>query len=258
MCRTFDRAEAERNFSDLQQNPYPGRGFIVGVDESGEFMVQVYWIMGRGEKSRNRVFSVEGGRLFTEAADPSKMSDEDTKLIIYNAMREVSRGAESGLSSFYVVSNGDQTDTVFDRLVPMVHPYFEYLCSCLSDREYEPDGPNFTPRITAVTHLGLRTEILIHRRSQWGESCDRLHYVYPDIANGFGFCVTTYSGDGNPLPPFRGEPLLMPLSDDGDAIMDTYWQSLSEANRVSLAVKAICRRTGKSQIRIINKYKKVA
>ena len=257
MCRKFDCAMAESNLIALQENPYPGRGLVVGVDHSGENLVQVYWIMGRSTNSRNRVFSVDGGRLFTEAADPSKM--ENPSLIIYNAMRE--KLGSHGPPSFYIVSNGDQTDTVFAEFDALIHPYYTNLQTCLSckDTEYEPDAPNFTSRITAVTHHLMdswRTEIVVLRKSPWSDACHRFCYDYSDIPNGMGFCVTTYSGDGNPLPAFVGEPLLMPLPGDINGLLSCYWSALNENNRVSLAVKFISIATGKSAIVVQNKFSK--
>lgn len=237
--------QAQANFFNLSQNPYPGRGIVAGLDETGQYMVQVYWIMGRSENSRNRVFKAddETGRLFTEAADPSKV--KDPSLIIYNAMLEA--------PPFYVVSNGDQTDTVIGELNR--GPFF--LESALCGREYEPDAPNFTQRITAVgkldSRLGQRIMMSILRKSRFGDRCDQ-HTYELHSGPGFGFCVTTYSGDGDPLPPFRGDPLLMPLVGGAEDIARTYWDALNEANRVSLAVKWIEIGNGRSDIYIINEY----
>lgn len=242
-------ALAKRNFLALSQNPYPGRGIVAGLDQSGEYMVQVYWIMGRSANSRNRVFKADDatGRLYTEAADPSKMGPENATLIIYNAMLEN--------PLFYVVSNGDQTDTVmesFDR-----GPFF--LEPALYRRQYEPDEPNFTQRITAVSILarfGQRTCMSILRKSPFGDRCDQQTYeLHP--GPGFGYCITTYAGDGNPLPPFCGDPLLMPLVGGAQAIAETYWTALNLENRVSLAVKWIEIGNGRSDIHIINQYTQI-
>lgn len=257
MCRSEDHAVAERNLIALQQNPYPGRGLVVGVDQSGLFLVQIYWIMGRGDDSRNRVFEQDGGQLRTVIANPAKAKDTSNR--IYNAMQEKTCGGKP--PAFYIVSNGDQTDTVFTHLSNRINPYYTYLPQALRGRYYEPDPPNSTSRITAVTHHMCdcwRTEIAIIRKSMWGDDCDRLHFQYTNIAKGFGFCVTTYSGDGDPLPAFTGEPLLMPVPGSMRDILSTYWASLNEANRVSLAVKMISIKTGKSIILVQNKYSKVA
>ena len=243
---------AQANLFNLSSNLYPGRGIVAGLDETGANLVQVYWVMGRSENSRNRVFKGDPntGRLYTEAADPSKM--KDSSLIIYNAMREY--------AGFLVVSNGDQTDTVIEKLreSPQVNCYPQ---AALSSRQYEPDAPNFTQRITAVSsvwknqHQGTGFSIL--RKSRFGTGCDNLAYEYPCIRPGFGFCITTYAGDGNPLPPFYGDPLLMPLTGSIKDIAETYWKALNEENRVSLAVKFFEMANGHVDFHIINKYQQV-
>ena len=236
---------AESGMRSLRENPYPGRGIVMGVDDAGENVVQVYWIMGRSENSRNRVFNFEGGRLFTEAADPSKV--KDPSLIIYNAMQE-SR-------EFFVVSNGSQTDVVLG------HPGAESLQYTLRPYQYEPDSPNFTPRITGSCYF-LHDEtpffqLAVLRKSLWSGSCDRSIYNYEKIGDGFGFCITTYSGDGDPLPSFVGDPILMPLLGGIGDIATTYWDALNEQNRVSLAVKFIRISSMVSTIRVINKFPKI-
>lgn len=236
---------AEVNFSALSRNPYPGRGIVAGLNETGEYLVQVYWIMGRSENSRNRIFKAdaETGRLYTEAADAAKM--KDPSLVIYNAMRE--RGPH------FIVSNGDQTDTVAESRAPL------YLNVALQGRKYEPDAPNFTQRITATSSLSKgrpHIQMSILRRSAFGDQCDHLFYEYIPHP-GFGHCITTYAGDGDPLPELRGDPLLMPLAGGLKEVSESYWQALNEANRVSLAVKFIEIGNGRSDIHIINKYKQV-
>lgn len=233
---------AQFNFLELSRNPYPGRGIIAGLDETAKYLVQVYWIMGRSENSRNRVFKAdaETGRLYTEAADATRM--KDPALVIYNAMRK------SG--SDFIVSNGDQTDTV-DASSTL------YLNRALKERIYEPDPPNFTQRITAVSSLrkGVAPiQMSILRKARFGDECDRMLYEYTPTP-GFGYCITTYAGDGDPLPPFRGDPLIMPLRGSRDEILESYWSALNVENRVSLAVKFIDRSTGQSWIHLTNKYK---
>lgn len=235
---------AQGNLDALRGNPYPGRGIVAGLDDSGMFLVQVYWIMGRSENSRNRVLTAdnETGRLFTEAADPAKMTDP--RLVIYNAMLECGPN--------FIVSNGDQTDTVAQAV------RVNYLNAALQWRSYEPDEPNFTQRITAMSTLGIRPciQMAIQRRSPFGETCDHLHYSY--VAHpGFGHCITTYAGDGNPLPAFCGDPLVMPLVGGINEVAELYWDALDETNRISLAVKFIGTRTRQSNIHIVNKYTKV-
>ncbi len=251
-------AVARKNFDDLSENPYPGRGIVVGLDVTGHFLVMIYWIMGRGKDSRNRVFNSKGGRLFTEAANPAEM--EDPSLIIYNAMQEKVIPAERALG-FYVVSNGDQTDTVFEGLSALLHPHYTYLPTCLKERTYEPDKPNNTPRITAVAHLGsdkLRVEFAVLRRSRFDESCERDFFIKEKIPAGLGYYVSTYSWDGNPLPHFRGEPILLPIEGNINQLKDRFWNTLNPDNRVSLAVKFVSLATGKSKLKILNKYEKVA
>lgn len=244
------QALAKRNLQKLAKNSYPGRGIVVGTSADGHHLVQIYWIMGRSENSRNRIFKSDGGRLYTEAADPSKM--KDPRLIIYNAMAE-DRGS-------FVVSNGDQTDTViksFKRTEGSI------LSWALFTRQYEPDSPNFTPRITAlctaVSPGNCFTQLSILRKSELSQGfsndhCERFYYEYGNITPGFGYCITTYLGDGNPLPAFVGEPYLMPVGNDMAEVAKQYWSTLNWENRVSLAVKFIDLKTFTSKIEIINQY----
>jgi IMP cyclohydrolase len=236
---------ALRNFALLSSNPYPGRGIVAGLDEAGTHLIQIYWIMGRSPNSRNRVFEADEARgwLYTVAADEAKLTDPS--LVIYNAMRR--KGDD------HVVSNGHQTDTVVESQAPLD------LQGMLSKHVYEPDDPNFTPRITAMCSLsvlGPSIQMSILRKSMFGDGCDRMHYdLVPHP--GFGYCITTYAGDGNPLPPFRGDPLVMPLRGSMGEIADTYWQALDAENRVSLAVKFIDVKNGRSEICIVNKHERV-
>jgi IMP cyclohydrolase len=243
---------AAANFMWLSSNPYPGRGIIIGMDETGNNMVQVYWIMGRSANSRNRVFSSgEGGRVFTEAADPSKV--EDASMIIYNAMLEA--------FGSYAVSNGSQTDVVIDA----VASWQEGLQTMLWEKQYEPDPPNFTPRITGLCEVEVSDEISsgplfqlsVLRKSIFGVSCDHSEYCFTDIGPGFGYGVTTYMGDGNPLPSWKGDPLLFPLSGSIDEIADLYFSRLNQDNMVSLVVKFIPLHESRSFVTIRNKYQKV-
>jgi hypothetical protein len=218
---------------------------VAGLNESNEHLIQVYWIMGRSENSRNRIFKADDdtGRLYTEAAEAAKM--KDPSLVIYNAMRE--RGP------CFIVSNGDQTDTVVESPAPL------YLNVALQGRRYEPDAPNFTQRITATSSLSKGRSYIqmsILRKSMFGDECDQLFYEYVPQP-GFGHCITTYAGDGDPLPPLRGDPLLMPLDGGMKEIANAYWNALDENNRVSLAVKFIEIGNGRSDIHIINKYKQL-
>lgn len=234
---------AAANFEALRQNPYPGRGIIVGLDESGGFLVQVYWIMGRSENSRNRVFEAEGGRLWTAAADPAKL--KDPSLIIYNAMRET--------NGDYVVSNGDQTDTIVQGLL-----VGSGLRESLNTRCYEPDAPNFTPRISAHCRISgqPQAELSILKKSPLGAGCDRFLFRIEQFAPALGHCLCTYDGDGEPLPPFSGEPRILPLEGEIDCVGRQYWNALNQDNRVALAVKFIRISDGHSEILLINRYRK--
>lgn len=235
---------AEKNILALQLNPYPGRGIIVGLDETGRHLVQVYWIMGRSENSRNRVFAYgPEGILRTAAADPQKV--KDPSLIIYEAM------IEKDLR--FAVSNGAQTE---DALAE------GGLGKSLAHWQYEPDQPNYTPRITALFSLDGRAnpytaEISILKKSLFSEACDRYLYALEVSRPGLGYCVTTYAGDGNPLPSFVGDPYLLPLIGDIGTLAQTIWDALNEANRVSLAVKFIDIKTKQKLVKIINQYEVV-
>lgn len=235
---------ANNNLNDLRKNPYPGRGIIVGMDETGEYLVQVYWIMGRSENSRNRIFVVEeGGVLKTAPFDPAKV--KDPSLIIYTAMAE--DDAEDDYR--YAVSNGHQTMDALKGL--------RYLTG---GWQYEPDIPNFTPRISGLiafdAPFGIQTaEFSLLKKSPFSHCCESYLYKLDISAPGLGYCITTYDGDGEPLPSFTGDPYLLPLVGDINAIAQTIWDALNGENRVSLAVKFIDIRNHKSQIVVINKYK---
>lgn len=214
------------------------------MDKTGDHLVQIYWIMGRSKNSRNRVFKsdIDTGRLYTEPADPAKAGDPS--LIIYNAMKIAGRD--------HIASNGNQTDIIADS--PLV---WEFITAPLRNITYEPDAPNYTQRITAASSPGAqgvhKVQMSILRKSVFGDTCDRSLYMYIPQP-GFGHCITTYAGDGDPLPPFRGDPLLMPLRGSMENIANEYWCALSLENRVSLAVKFIPVNGEKSDIFIVNKY----
>ncbi len=237
---------AERNLQALRANPYPGRGIVLGVDSIGKNMVQIYWIMGRSENSRNRILKSESSRLFTEAADPAKM--QDPKLIIYNAMGTT--------HTDHVVSNGEHTGIIIDGLRAG-----QNFSGTLSGLCSEPDAPHFTPRIAGVwMRFGMHypaANLGIIRRSEWGDGCNRFCYRYEAMCPGFGYCIHTYAGDGDPLPSFEGEPMLVSLQGDIKNIAAFYWQKLNGANLVSLAVKFIPLDWSNPTIEIINKYSKV-
>ena len=227
---------------ELQENSYPGRGIIIGRSADGTKAVTAYFIMGRSSNSRNRVFVTEGEGIRTEAFDPSKL--EDPSLIIYAPVRV--------LGNKTIVTNGDQTDTIYDGLDKQMT--FE---QSLRSREFEPDGPNYTPRISGVMHIegGKYNFAMSILKSNNGnpESCNRYTYAYENPAAGEGRFIHTYMHDGNPLPSFEGEPKLIAIPDDMDAFTDMLWNSLNEDNKVSLFVRYIDIATGTYETKIINK-----
>lgn len=236
--------EAQNNLLALRSNPYPGRGFVVGMDRTGTKLLQLYWLMGRGDDSRNRIFVDQGnGRLFTAIADPSRQP-EDTSLIIYCAME--------GDGGFYVASNGHQTGDIFTSMMVDGKSHYESV----QKWQYEPDAPNFTPRITATFLLReFLLEISILKKSPFGQGCDRQVFRYQEFTRQLGHCITTYEGDGKPLPSFRGEPYILPLRGETvEEVAEILWNNLNPDNRVALAIKAVDLGTKRSVIHIINKY----
>ena len=201
---------------ELKGNAYPGRGIVIGRSKDGTKAVAGYFIMGRSQNSRNRVFVEEGEGIRTQAFDPSKL--EDPSLIIYAPVRV--------LGNDTIVTNGDQTDTVYEGLEQ--GKTFEVS---LRSREFEPDAPNYTPRISGVMHVENGT---------YGYQMSIIH---------------TYMHDGNPLPSFEGEPKLVEIPDDIDAFTELLWSSLNEDNKVSLFTRYIDIATGKYETRIVNKNK---
>ena len=225
----------------LGGNAYPGRGIILGKSEDGNNAAIAYFIMGRSENSRNRVFAEDGRGLRTKAFDESKV--KDPSLIIYSPVRV--------LDGVVIVTNGDQTDTVYESL--MRGETFE---DALRKRTFEPDAPNFTPRISGLAELGgkfgYRLSIL---KSAGGNptSAERFFYEYADPVNGEGRLLHTYSGDGDPLPSFEGEPTAVSVPSDVDAFTREIWESLNADNRVSLFTRYVSLKTGLSETRIVNK-----
>ena len=223
-------------------NSYPGRGIIIGSSADSKEIWQFYWIMGRSPNSRNRIFEAEGNILSTKAADPAKC--EDPSLVIYKAMLETDKQ--------FIVSNGDQTQTVFDALKK--GSSFE---TALNSREREPDAPNYTPRISALVSLEAEPKFtfsIIKANSANADISDRNYYYKNEIAPGTGYCITTYLGDGNPIPSFDGEPYSVSLPSDKDEALQKIWNALDPDNKVSLALKSINLESAKSEIKIINKY----
>ena len=230
---------AARNFSrHISENAYPGRGIVLGRNHENSWIL-VYWIMGRSSNSRNRIFTHENGILRTEAADLSIV--EDPSLIIYNAMRD--------LDDCIVISNGNHTDTICKGLEKGKSFY-----TSLQKEKYEPAAPNYTPRISGIIQRKEGSIVLsiISKCDFSDEQSVHRFYRYTDIAPGYGYCLTTYRGDGNPLPSFKGDPLLLPLHGNAEKIANFYWQELNQDNRISLAVRELTH-TGEDRLKIINR-----
>ena len=230
---------------ELSSSTYPGRGIIIGRSEDGSKAVAAYFIMGRSVNSRNRIFVEDGEGIRTQAFDPSKM--EDSSLIIYAPVRV--------LGNKPIVTNGDQTDTIYEGMDRQLT--FE---QALRTREFEPDAPNFTPRISGIIHAvdGTFNYALSILKSDEADrsSCNRYTFAYNDVAAGEGRYIHTYIDDGDPLPSFEGEPtrVSIPDSDVGE-IADLIWKNLNEDNKVSLFVRTIDIASGRYETRIINKNK---
>ena len=225
----------------LAGNPYPGRGIVLGKTPDGKKAVAAYFIMGRSDNSCNRIFTEKDGAVFTEPFDPSKV--KDPSLIIYAALRQY----ENNL----IVTNGDQTDTVYDGLKTGLS-----FSGALASRCFEPDGPNFTPRISGMITFGegdfsYQMSILKSADAE-GSACNRYTFDYAPIA-GVGHFLHTYVTDGNPIPTFQGEPERMAMEDDIDAFTDALWKNLDPANKISLYVRYVDVETGAAENRLVNK-----
>lgn len=229
---------------ELLSNVYPGRGIVIGKSKDGKKAVTAYFIMGRSENSRNRVFVEEGEGIRTEAFDPSKLSDPS--LIIYAPVRV--------LGNRTIVTNGDQTDTIYELMDK--EQTFE---AALRTREFEPDGPNYTPRISGIMHVegGKFDFAMSILKSNNGDPscCNRYTFTYDNPKAGEGRFIHTYKCNENPLPSFEGEPKVVEIPDDIDGFTNMLWKSLNEDNKVSLFVRYINIETGKYESRIINKNK---
>ena len=227
---------------ELKNNAYPGRGIVIGKSPNGKYAVTAYFIMGRSENSRNRVFVNDGEGIRTQAFDPSKLSDPS--LIIYAPVRV--------LGNKTIVTNGDQTDTIYDGMDRQLT--FE---QSLRSREFEPDGPNYTPRISGIMHIegGRYNYAMSILKSNNGnpEACNRYTFAYSNPVAGEGHFIHTYMHDGNPLPSFEGEPKWVKIEGDIDTFGDMVWNSLNADNKVSLFVRYIDIETGKYESRIYNK-----
>lgn len=227
---------------EISSTSYPGRGIVIGRSEDGSKAVTAYFIMGRSENSRNRIFVEDGEGIRTEAYDPSKLSDPS--LIIYAPVRV--------LGNKTIVTNGDQTDTIYDLMNQQ--QTFE---QALRTREFEPDAPNYTPRISGIMKVDsgkynfamsiLKSDI------DHPESCNRYTFAYEEPKAGTARYLHTYVGDGNPLPSYEGEPTPVKISGDIDEFTQNVWQALDEDNKVSLFVRYIDIETGEYETQIVNK-----
>lgn len=228
--------------NELKANAYPGRGIVIGKSPDGSKAVCAYFIMGRSTNSRNRIFVEDGAGIRTQAFDPSKL--EDPSLIIYAPVRV--------LGNKTIVTNGDQTDTIYEGMDKQLT--FEQSLRC---REFEPDGPNYTPRISGIMHMengGYNYAMSILKSNNGNpDACNRYTFAYESPVAGEGHFIHTYMHDGNPLPSFEGEPKLVEMADDIDAFTEMLWNSLNEDNKVSLFVRYIDIETGNTETRIVNK-----
>ena len=228
----------------MSSTTYPGRGIIVGKSEDGKKAVAAYWTMGRSAGSRNRVFVEDGDGIRTQAFDPSLIAG-DPSLIIYAAVRVLGKKT--------IVTNGDQTDTIYEGLEKGLT--FE---QSLRSRKYEHDAPNYTPRISSLLNFenGYDYSLSILKSDCGnGDNTLRFTYTYDNPQNGEGHYIHTYMGDGNPLPSFEGEPVKVKISGSIDDFTNQIWTSLNEDNKVSLFVRFIDIESGKWETRILNKNK---
>ena len=227
---------------ELRENAYPGRGIVIGRSGDGTKAVTAYFIMGRSSNSRNRVFVPEGEGIRTQAFDPSRL--EDPSLIIYAPVRV--------LGNKTIVTNGDQTDTIYEGMDSQLT--FE---QSLRSREFEPDAPNYTPRISGIMHIenGKYNYAMSILKSDEGDPscCIRNTFAYENPRAGEGRFIHTYMQDGNPLPSFQGEPRKVAIEGDIDSFTEKIWNALNEDNKVSLFVRFIDIATGKYETRIVNK-----
>lgn len=229
-------------YEELKSNAYPGRGIVIGKSADGKNAVTAYFIMGRSVNSRNRVFALDGDGIRTQAFDPSKL--EDPHLIIYAPVRV--------LGNKTIVTNGDQTDTVYELMEK--GQTFE---QALRTREYEDDAPNFTPRISGIIEQhdgGFDYSMSILKSADGnGDSHHRFTFSYTNPLDGEGHFIHTYMGDGNPLPSFEGEPKKVGIPNDIGEFTTGLWNALNEDNKVSLFVRYIDLATGETQTKIVNK-----
>ena len=227
---------------ELSSTSYPGRGIVIGKTPDGKHAAIAYFIMGRSANSRNRVFVTDGDGIRTEAFDASKL--EDPSLIIYAPVRV--------LGNKTIVTNGDQTDTIYERMDKQYT--FE---QSLREREFEPDAPNYTPRISGILHFengGFNYAMSILKSNNGNPaSCNRFTFAYSSPVNGEGHFIHTYMGDGNPLPSFEGEPTPVDIPNDMEEFAKLIWDNLNEENKVSLFVRYVNLESGTFETKIINK-----
>ncbi|MCM1251213.1 MAG: IMP cyclohydrolase [Clostridium sp.] len=228
---------------ELASNVYPGRGIVLGKSADSKYAVAAYFIMGRSENSRNRIFVADGEGIRTQAYDPAKL--EDPSLVIYAPVRV--------LGNKTIVTNGDQTDTIYELMDKQ--QTFE---QSLRTRTYEPDAPNYTPRISGIMHIengGYNYAMSILKSNNGNpDAANRYTFAYENPVAGEGHFIHTYMGDGNPLPSFEGEPTWIGIEGDIDSFTQTIWDNLNEENKVSLFVRYIEIATGKYETRIVNKH----
>ena len=228
--------------AELEQNEYPGRGIVLGRSEDGKSAVAAYFIMGRSSNSRNRIFVPDGEGIRTQAFDPSKL--EDPSLIIYAPVRV--------LGNKTIVTNGDQTDTIYNGMNRQMT--FE---QSLRTRSFEPDAPNYTPRISGIMHVkstAYNFAMSILKTANGNpEGCNRFLYTFTNPQPGSGRFIHTYKGNGTPLPSFEGEPVPVSITGDLDSFTDMIWNSLNSENKVSLFVRFIDIASGSYETRIVNK-----
>lgn len=227
----------------IKDNPYVGRGIVIGKSADGKKACAAYFIMGRSDNSRNRIFTEKNGEIFTEPFDASKV--QDPSLIIYAAVRQY--------QNQLIVTNGDQTDTIYEGLQKGLT-----FVKALESRAFEPDAPNFTPRISGMLtfengDFSYQMSILKSIDAE-GSACARYGFSYPSV-NGLGHFIHTYVTDGNPIPTFQGEPERVAILNDIDEMTDKLWRSLNENNKISLYVRYVDLASGAVEDRIVNKNK---
>ena len=227
----------------IKDNTYVGRGIVIGKTADASKAAIAYFIMGRSENSRNRVFVEKGDEVIIYPFDESKV--EDPSLIIYSPVKV--------WENKLIVTNGDQTDTIYDFVKEAKS--FE---AALETREFEPDSPNFTPRISGMITFGEKDfsykMSILKSADEKGSACNRYTFSYPSIA-GLGHFIHTYNHDGNPIPTFTGEPERVEIPDSIDEFIEKIWNNLNEDNKISIYVRYVDLETGKIENRMINKNK---